>query len=550
MPRPFMPFRVFALLLLCPAWLAIRPPAAAAAPPPPPPLTADGLVLVVNRNAPAGVELAKHYAQVRGVPTGRIVELDLPDTDEISLDDYERLIAEPLLSALRDPSVGGKVRCLVTFTGVPFRIAARPKDPSTLAELRLIGEHRRAMDALLGSAAGRAEALAARTDPSFRPPAGRNVSVGDRLRAAAQFGGERIGGLADAAAAAEIERAWDEMSVELQKPVSLPPEPPATAPAATGRSTTEPAALPPGTLRFGSAGDRRDARAAVRASGPLRYEQLLALQADFLTFDQPDAAVDSELATLPWGPHPRAKWLLNPLRYDVDRSRPAPPTLMVMRLDGPSPAVVRRMIDDAVAVERDGLGGQVVLDTWNKPANKPDGSPDGYGVYDETIRRLERVVATKTGLKLTFEATDQLIGGDKAADGIAAYCGWYDPNRVQLPGTFARGAVGFHVASYTAVGIRGQGGGWWVPAMLEAGAAATLGPVSEPYLTAFPKADEFFPLLFTGRLTLAEVYWRTTPMVSWKMLAIGDPLYTPYKSNPAIRVEDLPAPLRSVLESR
>jgi hypothetical protein len=41
-------------------------------------------------------------------------------------------------------------------------------------------------------------------------------------------------------------------------------------------------------------------------------------------------------------------------------------------------------------------------------------------------------------------------------------------------------------------------------------------------------------------LCLAEVYWRTTPTASWMMCAIGDPLYTPYKKNPALAVEDLP----------
>ena len=42
------------------------------------------------------------------------------------------------------------------------------------------------------------------------------------------------------------------------------------------------------------------------------------------------------------------------------------------------------------------------------------------------------------------------------------------------------------------------------------GVVGTLGPVAEPYLQSFPTADEFFPLLLTGKLTLAEVYWRTT----------------------------------------
>lgn len=530
-----MPFRLPALIAVL---LSLCAGAVAAAP-----LSAEELLLVVNRNAPAGVELARHYAQVRGVAVERIVELDLPTTDDISPDDYERLLVEPLSVALRDGAYGGRVRCLVTFLGVPFRIAPRARDEATLAELRLIGQQRAAMETLLTAFADRAEELATRTDPAFRPLRGKDVGVSDRLRAAAQFGGERIGGVSDLDERAAIEAEWGRLSGELQKPVSLPPEPASTAPAATRTAD-----LPAGFLRFGSADDRRRTRLAARQGGPLRYEQLLSLQSDFLSFEQTDAAVDSELSTLPWGAHTRRKWQGNPLRFNVDRSQPAPPTLMVMRLDGPSPEVVRRIIDDAATVERNGLTGRIVLDSWAKPARKPDGSPDGYGIYDESIRRLERLLATRSTLPVTFEATDQLINAAPGGDAIALYCGWYDPNRVQLPGVFARGAVGFHVASYTAVGIRGQAGGWWVPALLEAGVDGTLGPVSEPYLTAFPLADEFFPLLMTGKLTLAEVYWKTTPMVSWKMLAIGDPLYTPFKSNPAMRVEDLPASLRAAVE--
>jgi hypothetical protein len=79
--------------------------------------------------------------------------------------------------------------------------------------------------------------------------------------------------------------------------------------------------------------------------------------------------------------------------------------------------------------------------------------------------------------------------------------------------------------------------------MLEEGVCATVGPVAEPYLTAFPPPDEFFPLLLTGKWTLAECYYRATPYLSWMMTLIGDPLYRPFKNNPALRVEDLPTGL-------
>jgi hypothetical protein len=84
----------------------------------------------------------------------------------------------------------------------------------------------------------------------------------------------------------------------------------------------------------------------------------------------------------------------------------------------------------------------------------------------------------------------------------------------------------------------------WVRGLLDHGVVATLGPVSEPYLTAFPPPQEFFPLLLTGKLTMAEVYWRTVPLMSWKMGLIADPLYNPFAARPALAVEQLPVPLR------
>ena len=39
----------------------------------------------------------------------------------------------------------------------------------------------------------------------------------------------------------------------------------------------------------------------------------------------------------------------------------------------------------------------------------------------------------------------------------------------------------------------------------------------------------------TGKLALLEVYFLTVPQVSWMQILIGDPLYCPFKKNPAIQ---------------
>jgi hypothetical protein len=69
----------------------------------------------------------------------------------------------------------------------------------------------------------------------------------------------------------------------------------------------------------------------------------------------------------------------------------------------------------------------------------------------------------------------------------------------------------------------------WCKKMLEDGVCATVGPVYEPYLAAFPRPNEFFAHLLQGNLTLVECYYRSQPFNSWMMTLIGDPLYKPFR---------------------
>jgi len=57
--------------------------------------------------------------------------------------------------------------------------------------------------------------------------------------------------------------------------------------------------------------------------------------------------------------------------------------------------------------------------------------------------------------------------------------------------------------------------------MLDNGIAATIGPVSEPYVSAFPLPEVFFGFLVDGDLTLAECYLVSIPFLSWKMVLNG-----------------------------
>ncbi|HMP00925.1 MAG TPA: TIGR03790 family protein [Gemmatales bacterium] len=264
-----------------------------------------------------------------------------------------------------------------------------------------------------------------------------------------------------------------------------------------------------------------------------------------LSQDQSVAAVDSELALLWWGDYPLARWLPNPLHWQFSPARrmQAPPVVMTCRLDGPSLTVIKRMIDDALAVESDGdLTGHVYVD------GKGDGfdvgaDPTGtsYGGYDESLRELYRLAQNEAGFPATYEPTSRLFPAGSCPDAVF-YCGWYSLASYIPSNQFVRGAVAVHIASLEAVSLR-AGNRYWCPNLLMDGAAATMGAVAEPYLFAFPRPAEFFGFLMTGRYTLVECYFRTLPVNSWQMVLLGDPLYNPFRNKPRLKIDQIkPSP--------
>ena len=89
--------------------------------------------------------------------------------------------------------------------------------------------------------------------------------------------------------------------------------------------------------------------------------------------------------------------------------------------------------------------------------------------------------------------------------------------------------MAYHLASSEADTLRDPGSHVWCKKMLEDGVCATIGPVYEPYLVAFPRPNEFFAMLLQGNMPLVECYYRSNPFNSWMMTLIGDPLYKPFK---------------------
>ena len=243
------------------------------------------------------------------------------------------------------------------------------------------------------------------------------------------------------------------------------------------------------------------------------------------------AAVDSELMLVLAGDYPLQDWLENPFFIgNRDKAGEMPiakeKVVMVSRLDGPSPAIVRRVIDDSLAAEQTGLSGTAYFDArYPFPEKRPSSA---LGFYDLSIHRAADRLRQAKRMPVVVDSEDRLFQPGEAAD-AALYCGWYSLARYVDAFTWRKGAVGYHIASQECQTLRDGKSQVWCKRMLEEGAAAVVGPVGEPFLQAFPVPEVFFSLLVDGRYSLAESYLLSLPWLSWKMVLVGDPLYRPFK---------------------
>lgn len=524
-------------------------------------LEPDEIVLVVNRNMPEGRHLAEFYRTARQIPEGRIVELDLPKGEEMTFGIYEREVVPPLRQFLRDNKLEQKVKCLVTFYGVPLRIGEHvltAEEKQEVAELesqekRLLEEGRKLVAAL--------EAQARLGDGQFTPLTGETAEkLAARAEAAMRSLGQQAAKLGEGSDRQQRVTTMMQAMAKLSGPAGVL----RAAMAGKGqRDTQTTEALKQLAEQVRKAGvemaqlqERRfdpETRSRMRqltgdCYGILDQARMVRAHLEYLSAGQTMAAVDSEMSLLWWNLYKRSQWQANTLSYQMPEGTATPTTLMVMRLDAPQAGMVRDLILMSLRAEREGLKGRVVLDARGLVAREASVKAGGYAWYDQSISRLAELIRTKTKLPLLYDESPTVLAAGSAKD-VALYCGWYSVRNYVPACQLNPGSVGFHVASFEMVSLRREEEKGWVRGLLNDGIAATLGPVQEPYLAAFPLADDFFPLLLTGKLTLAEVYWTSTPTASWMVSMIGDPLYMPYKSNPALRIEDLPVRLRGVFET-
>ena len=237
-------------------------------------------------------------------------------------------------------------------------------------------------------------------------------------------------------------------------------------------------------------------------------------------FNRNESAVDAELSLLAMGDYEITGLANNPLYARDERlNLDAAQVIKVTRLDGPTWADVRHLVDSALAGERQGLAGRYYVDLKG-----PHGDGDRW--LDATHRQLDAL-----GFDGDVERTRATLSAAARSDAAAFYFGWYTG---QLDGPFAApgfafvpGAIALHIHSFSAATLRSQTAGWCGP-LVARGVAATVGNVFEPYLQLTHRPDMLLRALVRGR-NFGDAAYHALPVLSWQAVAIGDPLYRPFR---------------------
>jgi uncharacterized protein (TIGR03790 family) len=242
------------------------------------------------------------------------------------------------------------------------------------------------------------------------------------------------------------------------------------------------------------------------------------------------AAVDSELALLPIFGLPKGGYVPNPFFEDqingIKQIGPelAKSMIMVTRLDGPTPADVRRMIDDSIYAEKNRLAGLAVVDSRGLTD-----VTSGYTSGDIWLRSSHELLV-KDGWTVKFDDKPEVLPATDPCNQVALYLGWYTDTAVgpwvTFPNRFVPGAIAYHLHSFSASTVRSATSNWVGP-LIAHGADATMGMVYEPYLALTPHEDIFARRLLQGAY-FAEAAYASGRGLSWMLTVVGDPLYRPF----------------------
>ncbi|BDS08088.1 hypothetical protein NT6N_31280 [Oceaniferula spumae] len=236
-----------------------------------------------------------------------------------------------------------------------------------------------------------------------------------------------------------------------------------------------------------------------------------------------EACVDSELSMFGVSRLPIAGPINNPYFKKETGIADAklPYIVLVGRIDGPDYDTCKRMIDDAILTERQGLWGMCYLDKSLKGG--------GFAIGDEWLDNIARL-NDEIGIPTAMDSNKQTFTTNYPMNDAALYFGWYTGHKngplLNPAFQFRRGAIAVHLHSFSASKLRDAKSHWTGP-ILAHGAAGTVGNVYEPYLQLTHYFDILHSRLIKG-YSLVEASYMSLPYLSWQNVVLGDPLYRPF----------------------
>ncbi len=523
-------------------------------------LTPQQVGIIAVTASPESQDVARYYANARQIPSENILTLPVNPGGALPRDQWEKTVRPAIRNWLNSTPRRRNIRCLVTTYDCPQVIGG--VDITSETEQRRL----RSLDQLWQEKLQRAAILIAMfnslaapstAEIALFPPTTTFTEAAQKLQGAVKGAQQRIQALSpedqknyglklqkiflSAAGVKGILQNIAAQKKDMADSIKL-----RQALAAAEIKGTE---LILSEIQFMRSTESRDwlmVRNLDKLAGCLGTLQWLDQQKSLSQQNETTAAFDSELVFIHLPDHSLERWLPNPLYYGTRDSLKTMPVMMVARLEAPAVAIVKKRIDESLEAERTGLKGKIYLDAR---ANRLDGDYQmgSYEKHDQSICLLNKRLKEHTTLEVVLNNDGSLFPPDSCPD-TALYVGWYALNSYVPAFHWNHGSIGYHLASLEANSLRSAGSKAWCTGILENGGAATVGPIFEPYLTAFPLPEDFYSLLLTGKYSLAEAYAISTPFASWSMILVGDPLYNPYKATAPLKLEDLPDTVKKGLK--
>ena len=119
--------------------------------------------------------------------------------------------------------------------------------------------------------------------------------------------------------------------------------------------------------------------------------------------------------------------------------------LLVSRLDGPDEKTVKRIIDDSIKTEKEGLKGTAYFDArYKAPSADKRKNLKGYGLYDLSIHKSADIFKQRNIMPVVLDDSEKLFQKGEAPN-AAIYCCWYSLGNYVDAFEWQPGAIGFHI---------------------------------------------------------------------------------------------------------